>query len=97
MKVVGEVLNLWIVRGIVPAHDWPISEKLVSVSVESPFVMYPDLKIVSKRQLASYPQEYPTVGCLIMLDYLGGLHDLGLRQDVEELSQERKYFAAAPF
>jgi hypothetical protein len=73
-----KTLDLWMVGGIVPAQDWSIGEKLVSVSLESSFIVYPDLKIVSKRQLAPYPQKYPAMGCLIMLDYLGGLHDLGL-------------------
>jgi len=79
VKMMRKTPDLWMVRGIVPTQDWPIGEELVSVSLESLFVMYPNLKVVSKRQLASYPQEHPAVRCLIMLDYLGGLHDLGLR------------------
>ena len=79
VKMMRKTLDLWMVRGIVPAQDWPIGEKLVSVSLESSFVMYPNLKVVSKRQLASYPQEHPAVDCLIMLDYLGGPDDWGWR------------------
>jgi hypothetical protein len=86
MKVMRKTLDLWMVRGIVPAQDWPIAEKLVSISPQGSLVMYPNLKAVSERQLTSHPQEHPALGCLIMLDYLGGSHDRGLRQDVEQLS-----------